>query len=119
MCRHIGSSAALGRQNKGDKQNLDFWEKNIPWTFRDDQSKPSYEERRKMRYELQEYMHSVIGCQNYQGKQVLEVGSGSGIDAVEFARHGAIVTAVDARENGTLATQETLREAGFEGLGLD
>ncbi len=106
----------MSSQNKGDGWNLGFWEKNIPWTFRDNENKPSYEERRNMRYNLQDYMHSVIGFQNYKGKQVLDVGSGSGIDAVEFARHGAIVTAVDATRNGTFATQDTFREAGLEGL---
>lgn len=43
------------------------------------------------------YAHSerLLRFPAWKGKAVLEVGCGIGIDAVEFARHGARVTAVD------------------------
>jgi ubiquinone/menaquinone biosynthesis C-methylase UbiE len=59
-----------------------------------------------MRYQLQDYMENVIGFKRYKGKKVLEVGSGSGLDSVEFARNGALVWAVDSSD---LAIKETLR----------
>lgn len=82
----------------------------MPWSFRDLPTRPPYEERRKRRYALQDYM-DWFG--DYGGKKVLEVGSGSGIDSAEFARHGATVTAVDSSGLGNYETCLTLTEAGF------
>jgi SAM-dependent methyltransferase len=53
-----------------------------------------------------------------RGKRVLEIGSGMGIDGIEFARHGARMTFVDIVE-GNLAVMQRLcrifgiRDAGF------
>lgn len=90
-----------------------YWEDNTPWSFRDmpPDKRPSYEQRRRMRYELQDYQPSAIGFGNYSGKQVLEVGCGAGIDAVEFAKHGAEVTAVDSSQAALEETVATRDEA--------
>jgi SAM-dependent methyltransferase len=65
-----------------------------------------------MRYELQDYMHQIIGFENYRHKLVLEVGSGGGIDSAEFAKNGAEVISLDFTSEGTRSTRDTLREAG-------
>jgi ubiquinone/menaquinone biosynthesis C-methylase UbiE len=91
----------------------EYWEGSIPWSYRDVSPKPTYEERRKARYELQDYMKSVIPFADFKDKRVLEVGSGSGIDAAEFARNGAIVTAVDMTNSAVNETERTLAEAGL------
>ncbi len=48
-----------------DPQNVrKFWNKAVPMTFVD---KPkTYEEKRKFRYELQDYMHDVFKFENYK-----------------------------------------------------
>jgi len=71
-----------------------------------------YETKRKFRYELQDYMHSVFEFDTWGGRTVLEMGCGSGIDAVEFARNGAAVVAIDITDNAVELTRELAREAG-------
>lgn len=93
----------------------EFWERNIPWSYRDVKSPPSYSERRRMRYSLQDYMQEAIGFTNYRSKRVLEVGCGAGIDTAEFARNGAMVTAIDSSQLAVDETKKTLREARVAG----
>lgn len=61
-------------------------------------SKEFFEEiREKFHTTYAPYAHSehLLKFAAYQGKTVLEVGCGIGLDALEYARHGAHVTAVD------------------------
>jgi ubiquinone/menaquinone biosynthesis C-methylase UbiE len=88
-----------------------YWEKSTPWAYQ--QEKLSYAERRKMRFDLQDYMKEAIGFGHYSGKKVLEVGCGAGIDSAEFARNGAHVTAVDFTDNAISLTKKTFAEAGL------
>ena len=94
--------------------NNSYWEKSTPWAFKTEGL--SYEDRRKLRYELQDYMFEAIGFDQYKGKKVLEIGCGAGIDSVEFARHGAIVTAIDFTENAVNLTKKSFREAGVKAV---
>jgi len=87
-----------------------YWEEATPMNFADE--KWSYEKKRTFRYELQSHMHETFGFENWKGKKVLEVGCGSGIDALEFARNGALVTAVDITENACALTRALAMEAG-------
>jgi ubiquinone/menaquinone biosynthesis C-methylase UbiE len=91
---------------------VEYWNRNIPWTFKDEAV--DYEEKRRLRYSLQNYMHDVIGFESCKSKLVLELGSGGGIDSAEFARNGAEVVSVDFTETGTRTTLELLKSAGFE-----
>jgi ubiquinone/menaquinone biosynthesis C-methylase UbiE len=85
-----------------------YWEKATPMQFKDE--KWSYEKRRQFRYELQDYMHDAIGFDKYKGKRVLEVGCGSGIDLLEFARNGAICYGIDLTENAINMTLESAKQ---------
>jgi len=87
-----------------------YWEKATPMSFSPE--KWDYETKRKFRYELQDYMHSVFEFDTWGGRTVLEMGCGSGIDAVEFARNGAAVVAIDITDNAVELTRELAREAG-------
>jgi ubiquinone/menaquinone biosynthesis C-methylase UbiE len=91
---------------------VQYWETAVPWTFRGE--KMPYEERRKLRYSLQDYMQDEIRFDSYSGKRLLEIGSGSGIDSAEFARHGANVVSLDFTENGVVGTRNLFREARLE-----
>ena len=93
-----------------DRAVKDYWEKATPMNFADERW--PYEKKRAFRYDLQDYMHDVFGFDRWAGKKVLEVGCGSGIDAVEFARNGAIVTATDITDNAVKLTKMLAEEAG-------
>jgi ubiquinone/menaquinone biosynthesis C-methylase UbiE len=93
------------------KKIKDYWEKCTPMSFVDE--KWSYEQKREFRYGLQDYMHESFRFGDWAGKKVLEIGCGSGVDALEFARHGAIVTATDMTDNAVNLTGELAKEAGL------
>ena len=95
---------------KGTRQ---FWTQSVPMTFED---KPkSYEEKRRFRYDLQDYMHEAFQFGSFANKQVLEIGSGSGIDSAEFLRNGARVVSVDFSPLSTKSTKLLLKEARLDG----
>lgn len=89
----------------------DYWEKSTPWAYQ--QENLSYIERRKMRFDLQDYMTGAIGFGQYSGKKVLEIGCGAGIDSAEFARNGAHVTVIDFIDNAISLTKKTFAEASL------
>jgi 2-polyprenyl-3-methyl-5-hydroxy-6-metoxy-1,4-benzoquinol methylase len=91
----------------------DYWELATPWGRDMPKGKESYEERRRWRYGLQDYMHEAFGFDKWRGKRVLEIGCGSGIDAIEFARHGAVVTATDMTDNAVALTRSLAGELGL------
>ncbi|MDD5509208.1 MAG: class I SAM-dependent methyltransferase [Dehalococcoidales bacterium] len=91
----------------------DFWEQGPPMSFINE--KFSYEEKRKFRYSLQDYMHATFKFDSFSGKKVLDLGCGAGIDSAEFARNGALVTSADFSETAVQSTRELFREAGLPG----
>lgn len=90
----------------------EYWEGAIPVSFIPE--KWSYDQKRKFKYELQDYMHEVFKFQEFSGKKVLEIGCGSGVDAVEFAKAGALVTAIDITDSAIELTKSLAKEAGVE-----
>lgn len=93
-------------------QVKEYWEKATPMVF--GVEKWDYEKKRSFRYTLQDYMGQAFRFESWAGKRVLEVGCGSGIDACEFARYGAHVSAVDITENAVKLTTELAKEAGYD-----
>jgi ubiquinone/menaquinone biosynthesis C-methylase UbiE len=57
-----------------------------------------FQELAEYRFDKLRYLPQVVDFSAYQGKRLLEVGCGVGIDLVRFARAGAIVTGVDLAE---------------------
>jgi ubiquinone/menaquinone biosynthesis C-methylase UbiE len=88
-----------------------YWEKSTPMNFKDE--KWPYEKKRAFRYELQDYMHDSFKFDEWCGKKVLEIGCGSGVDSLEFARYGAQVTSVDITANAVQLTKELSIESGY------
>jgi SAM-dependent methyltransferase len=101
---------------KGGGAFVDYWERTVPWIFKDE--KLPYRERRRLRYSLQDYMLEAIPFGSYNGKLVLEIGSGSGIDSAEFGRNGADVVSLDFTETGTKSTKDTLAQAGVSSFNV-
>src|ERR1043166_821868 len=68
------------------------------------------------RHRYQEYapwMPEVMGFDQFEGKQLLEVGCGMGTDLLQYARGGAHVTAVDLTPR-SIETRSEERRVGKE-----
>lgn len=61
-------------------------------------SKAFFQELYAYRFEKLDYLPRIVDFSAYQGKRLLEIGCGVGLDLVRFARHGAIVTGIDLAE---------------------
>lgn len=94
----------------------EYWNKSTPMSFANEQW--TYEQKREFRYKLQDYMQRQFQFDQWRGKKVLEIGCGSGIDAVEFARNGAIVTPTDLTQNAVDLTNKLFVEVGIKPCAL-
>jgi ubiquinone/menaquinone biosynthesis C-methylase UbiE len=61
-------------------------------------SREFFAELRDYRFDKLRYLPHVVDFTAYRGKHLLEMGCGVGIDLVEFARQGSLVTGVDLSE---------------------
>lgn len=61
-------------------------------------SKGYFKELETYRAEKTDYLGWLLDFTAYKGQRLLEVGCGIGIDLVQFAKHGAIVTGIDLAE---------------------
>ena len=84
---------------------LDYWASRTPWSW------GSYEEMRKGRYELHDYLSSTFELDKFRGKKVLSIGCGAGIDEIEMARNGARVWATDPSDQARLLASKNSLEA--------
>ena len=89
---------------------MDYWGVSPPMRF----DELSYEEKRKFRYDLQDYMHDFYQFDKFSGKKILEVGSGAGIDSCEFARNDANVISADFTEIAVKLTKDLIRKYNGE-----
>jgi SAM-dependent methyltransferase len=69
----------------------------------------------EFRYESEYHLNDLVPFEQYQGKQVLEIGSGLGADGVRFAQNGAIYTGIDLTEAAVEATRLHFRVLGLSG----
>jgi len=69
---------------------------------------------RRLRYETHEYLLETFEFDRFQGKRILEIGCGGGIDTIEFARGGAIVTATDLTEQAIRQTRALANSLNFD-----
>ncbi len=60
-----------------------------------------------------DYKGRVFQYERYRGRRVLDVGCGSGIDSLKFARHGADLTCLDVSETSIRCTQGLLARFGL------
>ena len=94
-----------------NNQIIKYWERSTPMSFVPE--KLDYKQKRQFRYSLQDYMHRAFHFDDFNGKMVLEIGCGAGIDSAEFAANGASVVSMDLTRSSTELTRDL-----FKGIGL-
>lgn len=67
----------------------------------------------EFRYKSEFHLNDLVPFNQYDGKELLEIGCGLGTDGARFARNGAVYTGVDLTEAAVKAT-----ELQFDILGL-
>jgi SAM-dependent methyltransferase len=67
------------------------------------------------RYRLQSHILELLGRFDWQGKRVLEIGTGVGTDARQLIERGASYTGINVDSGSTLATRAALRVFGLPG----
>jgi 2-polyprenyl-3-methyl-5-hydroxy-6-metoxy-1,4-benzoquinol methylase len=67
------------------------------------------------RFDKLRYLPELVDFSGYQGKKVLEIGCGIGIDLVRFARGGARVTGVDFSQKAVELARRYFEIEGLEG----
>ena len=65
------------------------------------------------RYDKLNYLPRLVDFSTYQGKSLLEVGCGAGIDLVRFARAGAIVTGIDLSTTAIELARKNIEQNGL------
>lgn len=98
--------------NKQTVQN--FWEQASCGEdlYLADQSRDSYREQARHRYELEPYIAPFAAFDMVRGQRVLEIGVGLGADHQRYAEGGAILTGIDLTERAIEHTRK--RFALFE-----
>ncbi len=88
-----------------------FWDSqpcNVRNSAKDVGTKEYFDEVEAVRYSRTQHVQRFADSPRWRGKRVLEIGCGIGTDTINFARHGATVTAVDLSRNSVdIATQRT------------
>lgn len=74
-----------------------------------------FEDTSRNRYFVEPHVRDFAQFHLYQGKRVLEIGCGIGIDAAEFAKNGAEYVGLDISENSIKIAQTRFKELGLSG----
>jgi SAM-dependent methyltransferase len=77
-------------------------------------SKEYFDQVEERKYRVEPHIPRFAEFERWRGKRVLEIGCGIGTDTINFARHGATVTAVDLSEESLAMAR---RRAEVFGLG--
>lgn len=99
----------------------DFWDKrpcNFYHSNKSVGSKEYFDEIEKKKYTAEPHLPLFADHQRWKDKKVLELGCGLGTDTTNFARAGAIVTAVDLSPVSAQLCRQRLEVMGVDGTVL-
>ncbi len=82
---------------------------------RQEGSREFFEELEQKRYGGDDFMRELVGFEKWQGKRVLEVGCGPGLDLAQFARSGASVFGLDLSLHSVALARMRLALDGLQG----
>lgn len=95
----------------------DYWN-NRPCNIRHSPSpigtREYFDEVEARKYFVESHIPGFADFERWRGKRVLEIGCGIGTDTINFARHGALVTAVDLTEKSLELAKQRARVFGLE-----
>jgi 2-polyprenyl-3-methyl-5-hydroxy-6-metoxy-1,4-benzoquinol methylase len=77
-------------------------------------SREYFDEVEARKYFVEDHIPRFADFARWNGKKVLEIGCGIGTDTISFARHGALVTAVDLTEKSLDLARQRARVYGLE-----
>ncbi len=95
----------------------EYWDRrpcNIRHSPRQIGSKEYFDEVEARKYFVEPHIPQFAQFERWNGKKVLEIGCGIGTDTVNFARHGASVTAVDLSEKSIEVARSRAKVYGLE-----
>src|SRR5574341_1445023 len=78
-------------------------------------TKDFFQDLEQYRFEKLNYLPRVVNFSKYDGKNILEIGCGLGIDTIKFAEKGAKVTGVDFAEKSIELARKNFSLHGVEG----
>lgn len=77
-------------------------------------TKEYFDEVEKRKYFVEPHIPGFAQFERWKGKRVLEVGCGMGTDTINFARAGALVTAVDLSDKSLNLAKQRAKVFGLE-----
>src|SRR5712692_5427747 len=95
----------------------DYWNSrpcNIRHSPRPVGSREYFDEVEARKYFVESHIPRFAEFDRWRGKKVLEIGCGIGTDTINFARHGAQVTAVDLTEKSLEVARQSAGVFGLE-----
>jgi 2-polyprenyl-3-methyl-5-hydroxy-6-metoxy-1,4-benzoquinol methylase len=104
-------------QNKPIEEVHDYWNArpcNIRHSTKPVGSREYFDEVEARKYFVESHIPPFAEFERWRGKKVLEIGCGLGTDTMNFARHGAQVTAVDLTETSLELARRRAKVFGLE-----
>jgi len=96
----------------------DYWNKlpcNIRHSSEEIGTKKYFDEVEARKYFVEPHIPEFAKFEKWKGKKVLEIGCGIGTDTINFARHGASVTAVELSEQSLEIAKQRAKVYGLDG----